>query len=94
MSDYLKFDGGKSVIAEVHSCAGSTYLDLSKVCAISSQLMNLQENTETVLVVFDGGFNLNFTLNVYVYDNLIDAWMYVKAENRPTGKRTYRGWGE
>lgn len=93
MSDYLKFDGGKAVIAEVHSCVGSAYLDLSKVCAISSQSMNLQENTEALIVVFDGGFNLNFTLNVDVYDNLIDAWLYVKAENRPTGKRTCRGWG-
>lgn len=93
MSDYLKFNGGKAVIAEIHSCSGSAYVDLSKVCAISTKLISLKENTEAVIVAFDGGFNLQFTLNVDVYDDLLKAWLYVKAENYPTGKRTGRGWG-
>ena len=93
MSDYLKFDGGKAVIAEIHSCAGSAYVDLSHVCAISSKMISLEDNTEAVTIVFDGGFNLPFTLNVDVYDDLLKAWLYVKTENYPTGKRTGRGWG-
>ncbi len=92
MIDYLKFDGGKAVIAEIHSCQGSAYVDLSKVCAISTKMISLKDNKEEVSVVFDGGIKLAFILNVDVYDELLTSWLYVKTENKPTGDRYGRDW--
>jgi len=92
MSDYLKFDGCNAKVAEVKSGSQYTLIDLSKVCAISSQAISLEDNTEAVCIIFDGGFNIPLTLNVDVYSELLRAWLDVKVENYPKGRLTGRGW--
>lgn len=81
--DCLRFDGGKAQIAELQAGGVTYFIHLPSVSMISTRVHNLEECTEVVSMVIDGA-NTQVLLNCDVYDELIDAWLFCKGDNRPS----------
>jgi len=90
-SDYLKFDGGNATVAEILAGDEWIYIHLPSVTAISTRTKSMDECTEEVSILI-GHNEKHIIMNCDVYDNLIDAWLYVQGNNRPRGKRIAGGW--
>ena len=83
MKQQVLFEGGRASVVLIDDSKGQRhFINLRNVSAITTREHDREKCLKEVAVVTDGGVAA-FILNCDLYTDLVDAWLFVNAENWP-----------